>query len=680
MAETEVKSKFETEFKRDYLDDWDIHRNVVQNFDALEAMVLGQVYDAVSNSIDSSKITDSYTTTLAIERAARVMGKLPEGQTVATAKADQGTAAFFDILRQKWIYPNANAQLPFELKLELWQFYSDVYGYMPMFRDWNVAPTGYVGPDCWLWSPRNLVFQQGRNFFKDMDYVTALTWVGKRFLQDIVDDQKDTENSKEKEDTGGWDLEAVAELIEQADKAQSTDAHKDTQTERTRIAQATKKGVCLATRYEAGDEGEWVTFAPDHGFVEVRRLKNPHKNGQIPFTLKYSQELYDSVYGLGDFSRAKPLQFARDGLTNFYFKGIKMNLIPPIVANANGVLKHTLDYREGAVMLETIPNSIRRLETSNAGLATYQAAQTALTGSLLTVFGSQNAAAPAAETLNPSQGKTPAAINLYADKEADRDGRARKRLEIAIEELTDGFFSLIANIGTEDIPVSLFAKDIEEIVKSGTVDVLGITSKNFTMNASGTGGELKINPEKLKDIECRFSVERNSTAVINKQQQLAQLENLMGNIAKFQNQFKDDPSISVNWGKIMETYSMLTTLPGADEFITIKSPEEVQKIMQQQAEAQAKASQTPPKSPSESMSYKDVPEDVKRQIEAQAGLQPSQEISPSGTDQAHKTAQMQQGMSEPSQPEELAPEPTINKGGMFKDQHLGAAAEHIASL
>ena len=39
-----------------------------------------------------------------------------------------------------------------------------------------------------------------------------------------------------------------------------------------------------------------------------------------------------------------------------------------------------------------------------------------------------------------------------------------------------------------------------------------------------------------------------------------------------------------------------------------------------------KQSQTRPtgKSPSESMSYKDVPEDVKRQMEAAAGFQPSQ--------------------------------------------------------
>lgn len=49
-----------------------------------------------------------------------------------------------------------------------------------------------------------------------------------------------------------------------------------------------------------------------------------------------------------------------------------------------------------------------------------------------------------------------------------------------------------------------------------------------------------------------------------------------------------------------------------------------------------KGLQEPPKPPAESISYKDAPEDIKRQMEAQAGLQPSRGISPSGTDQIIK--------------------------------------------
>lgn len=679
---TKPKSKYEYEYKADYESDWDIHRNYINSFDAYEAMLIGQVYDTVSSTIDGSKITDSYAATLAIERAARVMGKLPDGVVESVAKADAGKAAFMDILRQKYIYPNANAQHNFETKLRLWQLYSSVYGYMPMFYDWNISTDGYMGPDCWLWSPRNLVPQQGRTSIKDMDYVTALTWVSKKFLQGIYDDMSDEKNPS---DAGGWNVDALRELIELAGRETTdVDMNKDTLVARNRVPQATKKGICLATRYEAGDDGKWVTFAPDHACLEVRNLSNPHKNGRIPFVIKYSQPLFDSFYGMGDFQRAKPLQFARDGLTNFYFKGIKMNLIPPIIVNANGVVKHTIDYREGAVMMETVPNSIRRLETSTAGLATYQAAQSNLTGSLLSLFGSQNASIPGAETLNPSQGKTPAAIGLYSDKEATRDGQERMYLEGAIEELTDGFFSLIEKIGTEEMDVALFSDDIEEIVKQGLSDVVGLFGGKFETNATQTGGKLTIDPASLKGVEYRFNITTGSTAKINRDAQLQQLTGFMDQIAKFQNQFKDDPRIEVNWGAMLKAAESLTDIPGVSDFVTVKdgpSPQE----LQAQAAQQATQAKSQPRPISESLNYKDAPEDIKRQIETQAGLQPSNEMSPAATDQALKHSQIISTHSADNQPEPAPtpaapPEPSFVAGRPYRDPHAAAAADHIANL
>lgn len=571
---------FQYKYRKDYLEDYDIHRNYISTFDSYEAMLVGQVFDSVSGSIDGSKITDSYATTLAKERADRVIAKTPDGETQSAGRADVGKAAFMDILRQKWIYPNANAQRPFQEKLNLWQFYSSIYGYMPMFYDWNVSSTGYEGPDCWLWSPRNLVPQQGRVSVEDMDYVTALTWVGAKQLQDILDSEED------KTELGGWDEKALRMLIEMAsDEVTDADTEKDSLIARNRTPQGTKRGICLATRYEAGEDGEWVTFAPDHAFLEVRRIANPHKNGRIPFVIKYSQPLFDSFYGLGDFQRAKPLQFARDGVRNLYFQAVKMNLVPPLVVNANGVQKHTLDYRPGGVMMETIPNSIRRLETSTAGLATYQAVQSDLTGSLLSQFGTQNASIPGAEALNPSQGKTPQAINNYAEKEATRDGAERRHLETAIEQLTDGFFSLVANIGTDEIPVQLFAEDIQDIVDAGLEDVLGLFTKKFSPDQTLTAGDLKIDPKSLRGVEYRFSIAPDSTMKLSKENQLNQLERIMGNIAKFQNQFKDDPRIEVNWGSIMKSYEELVDIKGAGDFVTLNDGPSPQELQMQQEQA-----------------------------------------------------------------------------------------------
>jgi hypothetical protein len=634
-------SKYQYKYRKEYESDWDIHSNYINTFDAYESMMLSKVYDSVSGSVDGSKITDSYAMTLAKERADRVIAKTPDGETKSAGKADVGKAAFMDILRQKWIYPNANAQRPFQEKLNLWQLYSSVYGYMPMFYDWNVSSSGYIGPDCWLWSPRNLVPQQGRVSLEDMDYVTALTWMGKKQLQDILDDQTETDdNDENKTEMGGWDKEALQALIEMAgDEMTDVDTEKDSYTVRDRTPQATKRGVCLATRYEAGEDGEWITFAPDHAYLEVRRIKNPHKNGRIPFVIKYSQPLFDSFYGLGDFQRAKPLQFARDGIRNFYFQAVKMNLVPPIVANANGVMKHTLDYRAGGVMLETIPNSIRRLETSTAGLATYQAVQSDLTGSLLSLYGTQNASIPGADALNPSQGKTPQAINNYSEKEATRDGAERRHLETAIEQLTDGFFSLVVNIGTEEIPIELFQDDIKDIIDAGLEDVLQLFGGKFSPDPTMTAGTLSVDPDELKGVEYRFNVAPDSTVKLSKENQLQELERIMNNVAKFQNQFKDDPRIDVNWGPIMKQYGELTSIKGADEFVKFTEGPSPQELQQQQE---------------------------------QAKMQQEQEMQQQQFAQEQQMAQMQQ------QPEE--PQPHVGGDMVFNDPHIASAADIIKNL
>lgn len=572
---------FQYEYKADYESDWDLHRNYIQSFDAYEAMLVGTVYDSVSNKVDGSKITDSYATTLSRDRADRVIAKLPDGETESVGKADVGKAAFMDIIRQKWIYPNANAQRPLLEKFNLWQFYSSVYGYMPMFYDWTTSNTGYVGPDCWLWSPRNLVPQQGKVSIEDMDHVTALTWMSEKRLQEIK------ENLVEGD---GWDRDALQALIDNANQTTSgTDTNQNTFVERDRIPSGSKKGICLATRYEAGDDGKWCTFAPENGYIKVRELPNPHKNGRIPFVIKYSQPLFDSFYGLGDFQRAKPLQFARDGLTNFYFANLKRNLAPGIIVNANGVVKHTLDVtKANPVLMETIPNSIRPMPTNTAGLSTYQGAQSNLTGSLLAQYGTQNGSIPGAESLNPSQGKTPAAIEMYSALEATRDGAERRHLETAIEQLTDGFNSLIVNIGTESIPIDLFYEDIMDIQKAGLTDVMDIFGKNFAPDQTGAAGTLRIDPATLKGVEYRFNITPNSTAKLNKEKQLQGLERFIDNLGKFQNIIKDDPRIEIHPDKIAEAFGSLSDVKNANEFITVKDGPSPQELQLQQENEQLK--------------------------------------------------------------------------------------------
>jgi hypothetical protein len=156
---------------------------------------------------------------------------------------------------------------------------------------------------------------------------------------------------------------------------------------------------------------------------------------------------------------------------------------------------------------------------------------------------------PGADTLNPSQGKTPQAINLYSDKEATRDGAERRRLGQAIESLTDGFNSLIVNISTESIPINLLVEDIDEIRRSGLVDVLGLFTKKFSPDKTLTSGQLKIDPDSLKGVEYRFNIDPDSTMKVNKDAQRQSLLDTIGMLGKMQNVFQDDPRLTSSLGQ-----------------------------------------------------------------------------------------------------------------------------------
>lgn len=554
------------EYIDDYNSDLEVHDNYIVDFDAYEAMLISKTYDSVSRQTKNG-ITDSDAATMIIERAARVVGQLPDGEVTAAGKKDKGKAMLMNILVQKYIYPNANAQRPFLDKIRLWEQYSDVYGIMPMYYDWDVSPSGYVGPNCWLWSPRNFVPQQGRYSIADMDYVHAISYLGKKDIQDLVDNW--TKDS-------GWIKENLQQLLEVSkNNTKSQDNLRDSFVERQRINRSLKDRIMIVTRYEAGDDGKWVTFSPDFAGLQLREIDNPHKNGKIPFVIKPCIPLFDNFYGLSDMARAKPIQFAKDGLTNFYFQGIKMNIYPPTVVNAQGILKHTVSNEPGSIWEEIIPNSARRLETSTAGLSTYQAAMGQMSGALQNVFGTTTTQMSGSDAMNPQFGKTPEAIKYQSGRESARDNQNRAYLQQAIEELLDGMMSLFGAMGTEKIPIDLFSEDIQEIMNSGYTDVADM----IMPNESKQTGRIIIDPTKLTGVEYRFNMQPDSTIKADKDSQKAGLADVMNIIGKNANAMTDiqkNTGESPNWQQLLQSYISLSDIPGVDQvFIQGEKPQNI---------------------------------------------------------------------------------------------------------
>lgn len=588
----------------DYRADIDAHDNQIVDYDAYEAMLISKTYDSVSRKTKNG-ITDGDAATMIIERSARVVGQLPQGLTEAAGRRDRGKAALMDILRTKWYYPNANAQRPFLEKLRLWEMYSGVYGIMPMFYDWDVSPSGYVGPNCWLWNPRNLIPQQGRYTIEDMDYVHAISWMSKSEIENLL------ENFDEE---SGWKREALQTVLEAVEgSSKEKDTQRSTYVERDKDSNSIPGRLKIVTRFEAGDDGRWVTFTDDFGGLVLRDIENPHGNGKIPFIIKSAIPLFDSFYGLGELQRAKPLQFAKDGLTNFYFQGIKMNIYPPTVVNSQGILKHTVSNEPGSIWEEIIPNSARRLETSTAGLATYQAAMGQMSGALQNVFGTTTTQANAESAMNPAFGKTPEALRMQSARESARDNQNRARLQTAIEQLMDAFNEMVVNIGTESIDIDLFRDDIEALVNSGMDDVMEMILPNESLET----GRLIINPATLKGVTYRFNMKPDSTIKKDKEEQRQSLVELLGVLGKHQNELQEIQKSSgkvVNWEQIFQSYAELSDIPGLSEvFIQGEVPKEQSPALILLEKLDIK--------------YDNLPEDAKHFVMQQLGI-PSQQPSP----------------------------------------------------
>jgi hypothetical protein len=678
----EASSSLIKRYQSDYRYDVGAHDDFIVDYDSYEAMLISKTFDQVTKETKNG-ITDGSTATLYIERSARVVGQLPTGEFKAAGRKDAGKGALLDILWQKYIMPNANAQHAFLTKSRMKQLYSSVYGNMTWFVDWHVAPNGYIGPDCWLWNPRNFIPQNGRNSIMDMDYCHAISYVGVPYLEELLEDEE-----------GDWDKEVIQDLIDLArDNTEYKDTKRDTYVKRQRQNQDTKGQIALATRYEAGHckncedgdssashNGHWVTFAPKFGHKVLRDISNPHKTGRIPFFNKPGLPLFDSFYGLGDFQRARPIQFAKDGLTNFYFEGLKMNIYPPTVINANGVVKSSVDMRPGAVWMETIPNSVRRLETSTAGLSTYQAAISQLQASLQSQAGTTDTTVSNETSADSAMGKTPEALKKIGEREGTRDNQDRYYAEQDLEETANYMMQLFINMGTETVDIDLFSDEIQDIAMAGYTDIL----ESLDISKSGQSAKIKIKPADFRDLAVKFQLHPGTTAAEDNSSKKEALENWFGIVGKMQNELETirNQGQQIDWKAAFDMYGEFASVPEMNKLWKKVTPQE------QQAEAQSMQSEAMNKPKVDYRIMGDMsPNEVasvmtQNGTPSQPGL-PQQQMMPGGqpTGATMPAAnQMQgpsimQGQPDPMHPvqQPLAPPHPMNSS----DPMIRAAAEHI---
>lgn len=584
---------------RDYREDLDAHNDVINSvpFDALEAMEGAKVFDEQSAKTENG-LTDSMTATIYEERAARVVGQLPTGQVKAFGRRDRGKGLFMSLILSNWIFSNANAQRPLKDKLYLWKQKASVYNWVPMYADINMEGD-YFGPDCWLWNPRNFIPQSGQTSVADMDYCHALAYKSPKWFENLLED----------DDEKDYDKEVLREIIDVIkNKTRDRDTERETAAAREEKKQSVRQ-VCVATRYEAGKKGKWVTFLPDFNCQVIRDIENPHKNSRIPFVVLHGRPDAFSWQGTGDYQRSLPMQAASDGATNFYFETVRRNLAPATYVNAQSLILHTWSDEPNALIQFNGPPEAKQADTSTAGLSSYQSVKGELKGALQSIAGTTDTRVNSENAMDPGFAKTPQGLKMIEAREDTRDAQDRSFFEEALKELVDLWLSMVPTVAKK-IPVDLFHDEITEIVKTGGEDLLEMlhhgqeltqqvetadgmeeqplldeTGKpqkyispivesglaTFRESESGEQAKFKIDPEKLRGLNYRFELEPNSTQKKTKEEQLKALMEYLSFLGQMPNALQQLQQASgkvLNWEKINEIYGSLSDIPGMDEMFT----------------------------------------------------------------------------------------------------------------
>lgn len=424
-------------------------------WDQVEQLFHNQLNDSISNTT-KSQVFDPKLTTLTLERGYRVMSQLPTGKVKAISKNDMGTAKLMNMVLDKYVIPNANAQFDFLTKLRMIDIYSNLYGNFFAMVDWDVRPNGYIGPDLWMLNIRDVFPQVGAISLEDSDYVITRTWKPLSYFEGL------------KKQQGFKNIgEIVSKLKDVSGDKQRRETHATSQREVKQYphGEAAKNAGYfeVLTMFE---RDRWVDYVVDAD-LEFRDQKNPHDNGELPVVCKYSIPLIDDFMGMGDFERGAPMQMAINSVWNLYLDAVKMSIFPPIMINKDNIASMS-SIKWGAaekwLVRNQIGNAVAPIQLTPQGISTFNNTYQVANGSLLNMFGTT-------DTTITSQteagfGKTPQALSMQAQRENTRDNADRFYMEQFLKKVMTKMANLVGKKQSKAITIRLFDEDLKELERS----------------------------------------------------------------------------------------------------------------------------------------------------------------------------------------------------------------------
>lgn len=485
----------------DYLElkrpQWDRWNNLLHN----------RLDDQISKGT-KSQVFDPKLATFAIDRSARVMAQPPSGKVIGVGKNDLGASAYMNLILDKYVVPNANAQFDFITKSRMMNLYASVYGNMFALVDWDVRKDGYIGPDMWLIDIKNVFPQVGALSLQDSDYVIIRTWHMMSFFKGLKSNQ------------GGF--KNVDKIIEKLKEKTSGKAKEDTDKKNPReVANyptpETVKGVGpyeVLTMYE---KDRWVSYVPAADMI-LRETKNLHENDELPLVCKYSIPVLGDFFGMGDFERGASMQQTINSSWNLYMDAVKMSIYPPVLLNKNELVLSSAKYGPAEKWLAktTTQGVVQPLALNPMGISTFNNTYQVANASLMSAFGTTDTAVT--KEVDPGYGKTPQALEMQQARESARDNADRYYQERFVQDVMKKFCNLISKKMPSTLPVRIMKEDLDELA------IMYPEVKEFYDDKKGT---INFKKERIGNGVYDYKIVPGSTYAIDQTQQQKNLGTLL---------------------------------------------------------------------------------------------------------------------------------------------------------
>lgn len=507
-------------------------------WDAAENLFYGVLADKISKGTQS-RVFDHKVSTMILESEARVMATTGVGKVKAISKNDQGAAALMNLVLDKYIIPNANAQFPLIVKHRMMHRHSKIYGNSFALIDWDVKKNGYVGPDLWLLDIRNIFPQVGAVSLDDSDFVIVRTYRPISFFENL------------KPQAGYKNVNKIITKLKNKSGNKSTrdDDQKSTREKNEYPDSQSNKNAGYHEVLMMFERDRWVYAVPEAEYEILKDGKNPNDDGELPVVNKYGIPLADDFMALGDSERAQSMQYALNSSWNLALDSAKMSLFPPVVINQDAVIKSTIKRSPGANWLVrgNVDNVARALQLSPQGIQTHQAIYSLANAALLNLFGTTDTTV--SEGVDSNFGKTPEALKQQSARMNARDSWDKFYVDLYMTQVNKKFVNMMSKKQTSAVQVRMFAPEIRKLANQYP-DIEEMYDEK--------SGKLKINKGKTGSVLYDYEFVSGSSFATDQQKQL---ENLQATFAWLSNP-QVGPYVEQRLGKEGTTINFTKILTG----------------------------------------------------------------------------------------------------------------------